>query len=216
MKVHLVWSWSNDWAGHLNGEASKECTLFYVASSRLSALTWMEKNRAVISHPSEPPAHWVLEEWPLDVDTWSTTDSSYPKLEHFTADMQPCNTYGRVEEVADELDTDTDDDWEEEDEDLLDVEDDSDDEPTLYDESPEQAIKDMDERPRGHFLVRHEEGKLPSVDLDEIEQAYVEQAEDEAMERFSGFANRIADRMNELADLALDICEELRDEFPSK
>lgn len=228
MKMILVWAWTNDWAGHLNGEATKDTTLAHVASSMDEAEKFMREHRDFCGMDG-PPWHWCVETWPVDVDVFSSSDWVTHDNQHFTLDLESCDHNG-IKEVDDDVDTDDEDDFrprcgatdifncccEEDDDDLLDVEDECACESSGNKPEDEQESEEVAERPRGHFLVRHEEGKLPSVDLDEIEQAYVEQAEDEAREQFTEFANKIADRMNELANLALNICEELRDEFPAK
>lgn len=201
MEIWAVDYFTNSWVGNLCGEAARDVDLVHLAYSKEDALKWCVENKDygnACNGDHEPAWHWRITPWEVGGSDCMTEG------EHYTPDGYPCTVEGV--EIDPAAYTPGMDDYPCQCEDC----------DGSCDCECEPQEEEEVERPRGHFLVRHEEGKLPSVDLDEIEQAYEEQAEDKAREEFSSFANKIADRMNQLADLALDICEELRDEFPSR
>lgn len=201
MQIWTVDYFTNSWVGNICGEAARDVDLVHIAYDKEDALKWCVENKDygnACNGDAEPPWHWRLTPWDVG------TSNPLTEGEHYTPDGYPCDFEGNEIDPAAYT-------------------------PGMEDDEEESHCQcegcdgscececEPPERERGTFPVyKDEETGMSRVDIEDIERAYEENAEDKAREAFAGFANKIADRMNELADLALTICEELRDEFPDR
>lgn len=212
MQVWVVDYFTNSWVGNLCGEASRDVDLVHIAYSKDDALKWCVENKDygnTCQGEAEPAWHWRITPWEVGIDDCMTEG------EHYTPDGYPCTIDGiEIDPTAYTPDMD--------------------DYPCQYEgcdgdcdceckpsKEPDCCLGTCNQcqpkRERGTFLVyKDEDTGMSRVNIEDIEQAYEEEAEDRVRSEFSDLANKIANRMNELADLALNICEELRDEFPSR
>lgn len=234
MQVWVVDYFTNSWVGNICGEAARDVDMVHLALCREDALKWCIENKDYGNNcggEPEPAWHWRITPWEIGASDCMTEG------EHYSPDGYPCDMEGKEIDPASytpgmddypcqcegcdgscdcECEPSKDIDWDEELEEYKHG-DKYCAEPTKSDCCVGTCADCEPERERGTFPVyKDEETGMSRVNIEDIEQAYEEEAEDKVRAEFSSFANKIADRMNELADLALDICEELRDEFPER